>query len=181
MASIFGHGIVGFTITKVVDNKNLKWLLLAAIFSTILPDFDVVTFKLGIVYQHPLGHRGFTHSILFAILWAILLMLTLGRKHKFIWFFVIFLSTLSHGIFDAMTSGGKGVGFFIPFNNDRYFFQFRDILVSPLGIENFISSRGLAVLSSEFKYIAAPCLIILITLNLKKKYNEHTKRTKRSR
>ena len=68
MASIFGHGVVGFTITKLIDNKQTKWLLLAAIFSAILPDFDVIAFKLGIAYQHPLGHRGFTHSILFALL-----------------------------------------------------------------------------------------------------------------
>lgn len=68
MASIFGHSIVGFTLAKVIDKQNLKWLILAAVVSTILPDFDVVSFKLGIAYKHPLGHRGFTHSILFAFL-----------------------------------------------------------------------------------------------------------------
>ena len=162
MASIFGHGVVGFTITKVLDNKHTKWLLLAAIFSTILPDFDVITFKLGIAYKHPLGHRGFTHSILFAMLWALLLMFTVGRKHKFIWFLVIFLSTLSHGFFDAMTTGGEGVGFFIPFNNDRFFFPFREIQVSPLGIKKFFSSWGMRVILSEIKFIVFPCLLILL-------------------
>ena len=73
MASIFGHGVVGFTITKLIGNKQTKWLLLAAILSAILPDFDIIAFKLGIDYQHPLGHRGFTHSILFAMLWALVL------------------------------------------------------------------------------------------------------------
>lgn len=68
MASIFGHGIVGFTLAKIVGKQNLKWLLLMSILSTILPDFDVISFKLGIAYEHPLGHRGFTHSILFAFL-----------------------------------------------------------------------------------------------------------------
>ena len=153
MASIFGHGVVGFTITKLIGNKQTKWLLLAAIFSAILPDFDVITFKLGIAYQHPLGHRGFTHSIFFAILWALVLMLTIGRNNKLIWFLVIFLSTISHGIFDAMTSGGEGVGFFIPFNNDRFFFSFREILVSPLGIKKFFSGWGLRVVLSEIKFI----------------------------
>ncbi len=171
MASIFGHGVVGFTITKVIDNKNLKWLMLAAIFSTILPDFDVVVFKLGIAYEHPLGHRGFTHSILFAILWALVLMFTIGRKNKLIWFFVIFLSSLSHGIFDAMTSGGLGVGFFIPFNNDRFFFSFREILVPPLGIKNFFSTWGIKVLLSEFKHIVLPCfLVFLVRFLIKKLY-----------
>lgn len=162
MASIFGHGVVGFTLAKVIDNKNLKWLLIAAIFSTILPDFDVLAFKFGIAYKHPLGHRGFTHSILFALLWALALMITLGKRNKLIWFLVISLSTISHGIFDAMTSGGKGVGFFIPFINDRFFFPFREIKVSPIGIDKFFSEWGIKVLFSEFKYIVLPCFLILV-------------------
>ncbi|WP_298342015.1 metal-dependent hydrolase [uncultured Algibacter sp.] len=171
MASIFGHVIAGFTISKVIDAKNLKWLLLAAIFSTILPDFDVVGFKFGIHYNHPLGHRGFTHSISFALIWALILMFTLGRKYKAIWFVVVFFSTISHGILDAMTSGGEGVGFFIPFNNDRFFFSFREILVSPLGIKNFFSSWGIKVLFSEFKYILLPCFFIFLVRFLIKKLN----------
>jgi inner membrane protein len=162
MASVFGHSIVGFTLTKVIDNKHTKWLLIAAIFSTILPDFDVVTFRMGIPYSHSLGHRGFTHSMLFAILWALILMFTLGRKSKLIWFSVIFLSTVSHGVLDAMTSGGKGVGFLIPFNNNRFFFPFREIKVSPLGVSKFFSEWGLQVIFSEIKYILLPCLLILL-------------------
>ena len=44
MASIFGHSAVSFTLARIIDNKNLKYLLIAAIFSSILPDFDVVAF-----------------------------------------------------------------------------------------------------------------------------------------
>ncbi|MDO5979632.1 metal-dependent hydrolase [Flavivirga spongiicola] len=161
MASIFGHGVVGFTLAKVIDQHNAKWLIALAIFSTILPDFDVITFKFGIPYGHPMGHRGFTHSILFSILWAFVLMITFGRKNKGIWFSVIFLSTLSHGILDAMTSGGKGVGFLIPFNNSRFFFPFRGIQVSPIGIKEFFSEWGMKVLFSEFKYVFVPSFLIL--------------------
>lgn len=171
MASIFGHGIVGFTLAKVIDTQNLKWLILAAVVSTILPDFDVISFKIGIAYEHPLGHRGFTHSILFAFLWAIGLMFLLGKSNKIIWFFVIFSSTLSHGLFDAMTSGGRGVGFFIPFNNDRFFLPFRSIKVSPIGVEKFFSEWGLKVVLSEFRYIFLPCFIILIISFLIRFYN----------
>lgn len=162
MASIFGHGVVGYTLAKVIDSQRLKWLLIAAIFSTILPDFDVVGFKLGIPYSHPMGHRGFTHSILFSVLWALTLMFVFGRKNKGIWFLVIVLSTLSHGVLDAMTSGGKGVGFFVPFNDSRFFFALRPIKVSPIGIEKFFSEWGLQVLFSEFKYVVVPCCLVLI-------------------
>jgi inner membrane protein len=133
MPSLFAHAIVGFTLSKVAGGRNLKWLSIVAIFSAIFPDFDVIAFRFGIPYEHPLGHRGFTHSIVFAILWALILMFTLGRKNKLIWFLVVFLSTASHGILDAMTSGGRGVGFFIPFDNARFFFPFREIIVSALG------------------------------------------------
>ncbi|GAA3562644.1 metal-dependent hydrolase [Snuella lapsa] len=160
MASVFGHSIVGYTITKLIDNQNTKWLLVAAIISAMLPDLDVIGFKLGVPYMHPMGHRGFTHSIVFALIWALVLMLIFGKKHKLIWFLVIFLTTLSHGILDAMTTGGKGVGFFIPFNDNRFFFPLRTIRVSPLGVKRFFSEWGLRVIFSEFKYVFMPCFII---------------------
>ena len=177
MASIFGHSAVGFTLAKVIDNKNLKWLIIAAIFSTILPDFDVLAFKFGIAYAHPLGHRGFTHSILFALLWALVLMFKWGKQNKLIWFLVIFLSTVSHGILDAMTTGGKGVGFFIPFNNNRFFFPFREIKVSPIGVKEFFSEWGIQVIFSEIKYIILPCFIILAVRILIKKVKKTFSKT----
>ncbi|OBQ57385.1 metal-dependent hydrolase [Tamlana sp. s12] len=181
MASIFGHGMVGYTLSKIINQKNLKWLLLCAIFSTILPDFDVLAFRFGIPYEDPFGHRGFTHSILFAVLWALLLTFTVGRKSKIVWFLVIFLSTLSHGILDAMTSGGKGVGFLIPVDNSRYFFPIRPIKVSPIGVERFFSEWGVKVIYSEFFYIGLPCILILVILYAIKKYNGYKKRTTSSR
>ncbi|MFD2915575.1 metal-dependent hydrolase [Psychroserpens luteus] len=164
MASIFGHGLVAYTVAKVVDFKSCKLLVFLAIGSSILPDLDVLGFSFGIDYLHPLGHRGFTHSILFALLWSALLAFFLGKSRKLIFAVVLFLSTVSHGLLDAMTSGGKGVGFFIPFENSRYFFPFREIKVSPIGVEKFFSEWGIRVILSEIKYIAIPCLIILVTL-----------------
>ena len=34
---------------------------------TIVPDFDVIGFAFGVSYGDVLGHRGFTHSLLFAV------------------------------------------------------------------------------------------------------------------
>ncbi len=172
MASIFGHSIVGFTLAKVIDVHHAKFLVFFAIGSAILPDADVIAFLLEIPYTHPLGHRGFSHSIVFALLWAILLMFTIGKQHKRIWFWVIFLATMSHGVLDAMTSGGKGVGFLIPFNNERFFFPFREIKVSPIGIEDFFSTWGLQVLYSEFKYIFIPCFVVFLVRYFVVHYNK---------
>ena len=169
MASLFGHGLVAYTITKVIDRKSVKVLLLLAIFSTIMPDADVIAFKLGIAYEHPMGHRGFTHSILFAAIWAGILALWVGKKHKLVFFSVLFLSTVSHGLLDAMTNGGRGVGFFIPFNNQRFFLPWQPIEVSPIGIRDFFSKWGLNVIMSEMRFIVVPCAIVLITLALLKR------------
>jgi len=161
MASIFGHGLVAFTITKVSDFKAVKLLIVLAIVSSILPDLDVISFKYGISYAHPLGHRGFTHSVVFAILWATLVSIFFKARKTTV-FFVIFLSTLSHGILDALTTGGEGVGFFIPFNNERFFFPWRFIKVSPIGIDRFFSNWGLKVIASELIFIGIPCAILLL-------------------
>ncbi|MDU8885774.1 metal-dependent hydrolase [Yeosuana sp. MJ-SS3] len=169
MASIFGHSIVALTITKLFDNNHSRLLILLAIVSAILPDLDVLAFNFGIPYEHPFGHRGFSHSILFALIWSTLITYTLGRKNKKLWFLVIFLSTLSHGILDAMTSGGRGVGFFIPFNHDRFFFPFREIMVSPLGVDRFFSEWGFQVILSELKYIFLPSVFVLLILHFNNK------------
>ena len=166
MASIFGHGLVAYTTSRIVDSKSNTLLLFLAILSSIIPDLDVIAFSMGIPYEHPLGHRGFSHSILFALLWSGLLTLLMGRARKFVVFTVLFLSTISHGILDALTTGGRGVGFLIPLDNERYFFPLRVIKVSPIGIEEFFSEWGMRVILSELKYIALPCLIILMVNSL---------------
>jgi len=72
--------------------------------------------------------------------------------------FVFLLVCLaSHGVLDAMTDGGKGIGFFIPFDNHRYFLPFRPIHVSPIGL-NLAGD----VLWSELKWIWIPAGLIAL-------------------
>lgn len=164
MASLFGHGLLGYTLSKVATNTSNKLLVFFAIASSILPDIDVLAFNLGIPYLHPLGHRGFTHSIVFALFWAVLIAVIAGKNRKFLFFITLFFATLSHGFLDAITTGGKGVGFFIPFNMQRFFLPWRPIKVSPLGINEFFSNWGFQVIISELKYIAIPCALVLLFL-----------------
>ena len=161
MASVFGHALVGATLSKVLDKSQVKLLLLLAIISAILPDIDVLAFKLGYAYEHWLGHRGFTHSIFFAVVWSGFLSLLVGKSNKKIFFIVLFSATISHAILDAMTTGGLGVGFFIPFENTRYFFGCRPIQVSPIGISKFFSEWGVRVILSELLWVGVPCFTVL--------------------
>jgi inner membrane protein len=131
---------------------------------SILPDLDVVAFALDIPYSHPLGHRGFSHSFVFAALTSLLATLALCRRPAA--FAFLFVCAASHPVLDAMTSGGGlGVAFFAPFSNERYFLPWRPIRVSPIG-PRFFSALGLAVLASEVVWVWLP----LAALTLLGKY-----------
>jgi inner membrane protein len=127
---------------------------------TIVPDLDVIAFALGIPYEHVLGHRGFSHSIVFALLTAALATWLLHLdEHRRATFLFLFLCTMSHGLLDACTDGGLGVAFFAPFHNARYFFPWTPIRVSPIGA-GFFSPRGMATLRSELVWVWTPCIAI---------------------
>jgi inner membrane protein len=151
VATIFGHGLVATLISKSFNQKSNKKLLSLCVFLSVLPDFDVIGFSLGIDYGDPLGHRGFSHSILFAAMVAILLAFLTSKKFeisKTKLAILYFLCVISHAILDSLTNGGLGVGFLIPFDNTRYFSPYTPIQVSPIG-RNFFSIAGLKTLGSE--------------------------------
>ena len=161
MASAFSHAIVALAMGKAFQNKELsrRELFLGALCS-VVPDFDVIGLYVGIRYGDVWGHRGLTHSIMFAVLLAASLVALWYRdKGKFAMtgiFLYFFLCTLSHGLLDAMTNGGLGVAFFSPFDTTRYFFPMRPVLVSPIGVSKFFSDYGVRVLASEAIWIWLP-------------------------
>jgi inner membrane protein len=167
MASAFTHSFVALALGKISTGEKMPlrfWLL--GLLCSILPDFDVVAFRLGIPYSHLFGHRGFAHSLLFAALVAVLVVplafRNVPRFTKKWWILTayFFLVTASHGVLDAMTSGGYGIGFFIPFDNTRYFLPWRPLRVSPIGVYGFFSRWGWDVIKSELLWIWLPALII---------------------
>ncbi|MBR9860187.1 metal-dependent hydrolase [bacterium] len=162
MASAFGHGFLAFAFNRVLPNvlRDRKvWLW--GMFCAIIPDADVISFSFGIPYESFWGHRGFTHSILFAILLASLITFFFKSKPKVVLWIYFFFCTVSHGILDAMTTGGRGIAFFSPLNNERFFLPFRPIKVSPIGIDRFFGERGLQVIQSEIVWIGIPGLLII--------------------
>ena len=77
-------------------------------------------------------------------------------------FAVVLVSSVSHGVLDALTTGGMGVAFFSPFSNARFFLPWRVIAVSPIGVAPFLSARGMRVLGSEIAWIWAPAAAVAI-------------------
>lgn len=179
MASAFGHACAALTIGKVYSGKKLPVLFwVFSIVCAIIPDADVLGFKFGIAYGSTFGHRGFTHSILFALTfgfiaaWIFTRMNSAAKNHLWKFAAYFFLVTLSHPLLDACTNGGLGVAFFSPFSNHRYFFPFHPIQVSPIKVDSFFSDWGLRVLLSEFIWIGLPSLAItLLTYFIRKRKN----------
>ncbi|TGK15288.1 metal-dependent hydrolase [Leptospira stimsonii] len=169
MPTIMTHTVVPISLWLALGKKTIPVkLLLVGIFFSILPDADVIAFKLGIPYEADLGHRGISHSILFAFslsVFSCILLRWLQVKATVLVSF-LFLSILSHGVLDAMTNGGLGVGFLIPCSSERYFFDYRPIRVSPIGIKNFLTARGIDVLKSEWKTVWVPLLTISVSVFL---------------
>jgi inner membrane protein len=135
---------------------------------SVIPDLDVIGFLFGIRYGDFWGHRGFTHSLVFAAILAsaVVFLEFLGGLPKIsrlsMWTY-FFLATASHGLLDAMTNGGLGVASFAPFDNHRYFLPWTPIRVSPIGIGRFFTGRGSAVLRSELLFIWVPAGVLVVS------------------
>lgn len=175
MASAFGHAALAAGMGSLFEKPTSKFkFILLGIFCSIFPDADVIAFSFGIPYESLWGHRGFTHSIFFALMFALLINWLFYRKTEIFtknWWilFVYFaLCIFSHAFLDALTTGGKGVAFFAPFENSRYFLPWKLIKVSPIGIKNFFTERGWQVIQSELIWIGIPSLLLFGLSFLKK-------------
>lgn len=85
----------------------------------VLPDLDV--FLPG-RYGTWFGHRGLTHSLLFAAILGVGFAAATYRRLQIRWWslaLLFFVILASHGLLDAMTRGGEDVPFFWPWGG-RY-------------------------------------------------------------
>ena len=163
MASAFSHAVVAVALGKAFQHPIMTWpVLLSGAVCSIVPDLDVIGFYFGIHYGDLWGHRGMTHSLLFAgLLSTVLVGMWSKQKTRAAQvgiFVYLFFCTASHGVLDALTDGGLGVAFFSPFDTSRYFFAARPVAVSPIGIGTFFSEDAVHVLASEVTWIWLPTI-----------------------
>lgn len=161
MPTIFSHPAVPLAVGLGLGRDVIsRPLLLAGAVGSVLPDLDVLAFTFGLSYEHELGHRGMSHSPVFAALLALvgacprrILQTSFTRA-----FFFLFVTIASHGLLDAFTNGGLGVAFFWPWSEKRFFSPFRPISVSPIGISDFLPHAA-SVLFSELLWVWIPCIL----------------------
>jgi len=180
LASLFSHAVAALSIGSCFCRSGrVKRVLATGALCSVIPDLDVIGFRFGIRYGDFWGHRGFTHSLVFAALLAGALTAlgfpkdATGPGRFSVWTY-FFLATASHGLLDAMTDGGLGVAFFSPLDNRRYFLPWTPILVSPIGVGRFFSERGLAVVQSELVWIWLPAALFAAGVWLIRRRGEAT-------
>jgi inner membrane protein len=168
MPTVFSHAVAAVALGKACAGAQKMparfWLL--SILCAVLPDADVISFSYVLPRGSMLGHRGFSHSLLFALLLALLVVwLAFRQTHAFkkAWLVLYFFAvTASHGLLDALTDGGSGVAFFAPFDATRYFFPWRPIEVSPISLDRFFSQRGMEVIKSEIVWVWIPAALLVL-------------------
>lgn len=132
MASI-GHLMVGSAVgagyAQDTDAPRRRLAICGFALLGLLPDLDLLGGVFGVSPDGPLGHRGLTHSLVFAAAVALLIaLIAWGRKARpgpiALW---TFLAVGSHGIVDMLSSQGHGPMLFWPFTTETWLFAWRPV------------------------------------------------------
>ena len=167
MPTVLSHPAVPLALGLALGSGIVpRRLLLAGVVASVLPDLDVIAFRLGIGYSHELGHRGFSHSLLAAlslgaVAAAFAKHLLATRKAAFLF---VFVAAASHGLLDMLTNGGLGVALAWPFSEQRYFFPWQVVEASPLSLRRVFGPAGLAVFKSELLWVWLPAAVAGLAL-----------------
>lgn len=167
MPTIVTHAILPLIGIRAFGRKAVSArLTVAAMTAGMIPDADVVGRMFHVPHTADLGHRGLTHSILFALVVALSGTLLAARLHasRRIATTVLFLATLSHALADMLTNGGKGMMLFWPLDRERFAFAVRPIEVAHVGLQDLWSGRIWSVLLSETVWLLVPATLIALLL-----------------
>ncbi|MNJ59606.1 Inner membrane protein YbcI [compost metagenome] len=74
------------------------------------------------------------------------------------------VSLLPHRLLDALTTGGKGVGWLWLWRDERFFASWQLIRVAPFKLEAYLTARGEAVILSELYWVWLPGVVLMLVL-----------------
>jgi inner membrane protein len=162
MASV-GHVMFGISIGASLGHTKREWLVYPAL--AMLPDADVVAFAFGIPYASEFGPRGASHAIVTGLVVGALVGYAFMRTKRGA--LLGALAMVSHGLFDALTTGGEGIALLWPFTDERFFAPWRPIPVAPIGL-GFFSARGLYCVAVELALFAPFVVLALVVRRLRR-------------
>jgi inner membrane protein len=160
----FSHGLLGASIVAAIHPKPFKKYYLPILLGGFLANAADFDFALVFLFDSTELHRGFTHSILFAVLFCVLCLISLGRE-KYREALAYGLAFSSHFILDFITTKvGGGLELLFPFSTDRFVLGWFGLLEVPSNL----------TFSGIFQAICLELLIFtpifLIVYFLKNKY-----------
>jgi len=124
----FTHIAIGACIGELVAGRQLgKKAMVLGVMAQVLPDVDFIAALWLPGARNLLAHRGFTHSILFALLSISFLAAIASRWYKKYdlpfkrWFFFFGIQVFLHLFIDAFNA--YGIGWFEPFSHYRVSFN----------------------------------------------------------
>jgi len=162
MPTVITHAILPLAAGIALGRHRIPpRLVVAGMVAAMLPDADVAMFALGVDYAHAFGHRGASHSLMFALACGVFAA-CFARPLKasaLATLFFITASTASHPLLDMLTDGGLGVALFWPWSDVRHFAPWRVVDVSPFA-NRFFSARGVEVLVSEVRWVWLPTIAL---------------------
>ena len=176
MATFVGHSLVALTVCAPLQRTSLGramsiyWWLAILVLVSLMPDLDVLMLR-WLPYSHPFSHRGFSHSLFFAVLAAMLITISCrlagllhGNISTLILVWLLLAAVMaSHGLLDALTDGGLGIGLFSPFSASRYFFPIRPLPVAWLSPAVMFSPYMMHVYAVEAALFGPFCLAAWLT------------------
>jgi inner membrane protein len=175
MPTIFSHAVFAVILGKAAVKKSVSfWFWFLTALCAMIPDADVFLRGFGVERGSMFAHRGFTHSIFFAVLFgafvAFLVHKFLKTGISYIKLFTFFaLVVVSHPVLDMLTDGGSGVALLAPFSDERFFFPYRPIEVSPIGLR-FFGERGIEVIFSEILWLWLPAVAVFLIAKPARKF-----------
>ena len=154
------HALLGGSLVAALHTqprqRRFWWsLFVGAVFANAA-DFD---FLLVFALHSKAWHRGFTHSLVFALLIYLLIAVGLGRRR---WkeALAFGLAFASHGVLDNVTSKvGGGVELFWPFASDRLILGWQGLSEVP---SKMTTVEILQALALELALFAPPLIALLV-------------------
>jgi len=176
MTTVMTHGAIGLAFGYALPpaRRGPRYWLACALLPAIA-DADVIGFPLGIAYSDLLGHRGLSHSLAFAAVLGLATAMSMKWREKRSWGETRHLAMLfvlladSHGPMDMLTNGGLGIALFSPFDAERFFWDWRPIMVSPIGLKNFLTPWGWAVVMNEVRWFGPPTALLIATIAIRRR------------
>jgi len=154
------HSLVGASLVAAVvprAGRKRYWVPLAA--GAALANAADLDFLLSFALGSRGWHRGFTHSLVFALAVSLCLLLVLGRRRARV-AAAFGLAYASHALLDfATTKEGGGVELFWPFSLDRLGLRWWGLSEIPSRLP---FTDILKFLSLEFVLFAPPLLFLIL-------------------